>query len=399
MPSSTGAVPRRGLLRGGAVGGATLLAGCLGGEVPQTPAPAPGTWPLDRRDARNTSHAPDAAPPEDPTVERIASVPRATTVLVDDTADGRRVLVGGYEGVVVHRPDGTVAWEADESDSLAIRPGAGVCYAAHGDRGLRAFDLADGTERWRTDAPDGFTVVPSSRGPFLPFNGGIDAYDRSGNRRYRLSRGTGVGHAGVAVADAVYAVDVGMVERLRRRGAVERVTGRPPAADWRVEDTLAFAQYPVVDGDELYVTDEEDGDTGGVLALTTGGEIRWHRNLGWNPAGAALGPDRLFVAMLVDGGIRGDDERLVALDRRTGRVDWTASRLAPGMGYYADPVVAGETLLVCGGTPDRGGHVSAFTLDGEERWVVETESPVWDLAPAGDRVYASTETSGLYVLA
>jgi outer membrane protein assembly factor BamB len=389
---------RRGLLRAGAVGGATALAGCLGDDAVRAADPAPGTWPLDRHDARNTSRAPDASPPTEPTVERVDAVGRATTVLVGDTDDGRRVVVGGYGGVAAYRPDGTAVWSAPESDALAIRPGEGVCYAASDPRGLRALSLVDGDVRWQTDAPGGFTVVPSSRGPFLPFNGGIDAYDRSGDRRYRLTRGTGVGHAGVAVADAVYAVDVGMVERLRERGLVERLTDQPPAADWRVEDTLSFARYPVVADDEVYVTDEDDDATGGVLAVTTGGEIRWHRNLGRNPAGVALGPDRLFVAMLVDGGIGGDDETLFALDRRTGRVDWTATAQAGGPGYYTAPVVAGETLLVGGARPEGGGHVSAFTLDGEERWVVETESPVWDLAPAGDRVYASTETSGLYVL-
>jgi outer membrane protein assembly factor BamB len=388
---------RRALLRTGAVAGVVGLAGCLDDVPVDDPTladpvpPEPGTWPHSDYDAQHTAANRAASPPTDPSVETVASTDNAQTVVVGGHGDERRVLVGGYDGLTAHHPNGSVAWRAGEADAVAIRPGSGVCYAAGGSGPFRALALADGSRQWTTETPNGFGVVPSTRGPFLPFNGGVDAYDRDGERRYRVARGEGFGHAGVALDDGVYVTDVGMVERLRPRSRLRAFRDRPPAAEWRVEESLGFGRTVAVADGTVFVVDQAEGGTGGVLALDaeTGG-VRWRRDLGYLPVDLAIGPERLFVAALVDR--ETDENRLFALRRDDGATDWSVDEYGPESGYYVDPVVAGDSVLVGGKQVDRrAGFCQSFTLDGDERWTVEFETAVRSTAPVGDRVYAATD--------
>lgn len=387
---------RRDLLRASATAGTVGLAGCLEESLASAPTPEPGTWPLARYGPRNTARTPDASPPTDPTVERFSTTGRATSIVVGGTGETRRIVVGGYDGLTAHRPNGTAVWEGRKADSLAVRPGSDVCYA--GGETLRALTLSDGTVRWSTDPSSSpYGIVPSSRGPFVPFNGGIEAYDRDGDRRYRITRGEGFGNAGVAVADDVYVTDVGMVERLSSRGVLRRLRDKPPTAGWRVERGLRFGYVPIVDGGEMYVTNGDTNDSdGGVLALETDGNVRWNRSLGMIPLGGALGSGRLFVAMSHAGD--SDESRLYALRHTDGRTDWTVSDFDGDDGYYADLVVAGDRVLVGGGIRDDSGRVTAYTLDGDRQWRRRVDSEVQDIAPVDDRVYAVTKRGSLYVL-
>jgi hypothetical protein len=361
--------------------------------------PVPATWPFAHRGPSNRAYLPEADPPSDPHVESVPTAGTPRTIVVGSHQDTRRVLVGGLDGVAAHDPSGAVAWRASGGDAVAVRPDSDVCYVAGTDN-LRAHDFGDGREIWTTASPGGFAVVPSSRGPLLPYNGGVDAYDRDGNRRWRVNRGGGFGHAGVAIADAVYVTDVGMTERLSPRGRLRRFRGRPPAAAWRVERHLGFAATPVVDDDagEVYVTDEEREGRGGVVALTADGSIRWNRELGQSPAGATLGPDRLYVSMAVASDSNPDQSRLYALRRSDGRTDWSVESRGRDRGYYGGPALAGETLVVGGESPVGGGQVGAFSTRGDRRWTRRFDDPVWDVTPVADRVYAVTRDGRLHLL-
>ena len=75
-----------------------------------------------------------------------------------------------------------------------------------------------------------------------------------------------------------------------------------------------------------------------------------------------------------------------------GATDWSADEYGPESGYYVDPVVAGDSVLVGGKQVDRrAGFCQSFTLDGDERWTVEFETAVRSTAPVDDRVYAATD--------
>jgi outer membrane protein assembly factor BamB len=395
---------RRSLLRASAVAGTAGLAGCLGDSpLADSPLadpipPAPDTWPLANYDPQQTAANRDAGPPTDPAVETFDSTGDASTVVVGGQGDERRVVVGGYDRLTAHRPDGSVAWRAGDADEVAIRPGSDVCYATGGNAPFRALSLADGSRQWTTEAPNGFTVVPSTHGPFLPFNGGIDAYDREGTHRYRVARGDGLGHAGVALADTVYVTDVGMAERLRPRGTIREFRERPPAAEWRVERSLGYCRTVAVADGTVFLTDERTDGTGGVLALdaATGG-VQWRRDLGQRPDGLAVGPERLFLAMSID---RETEENLLfALRRDDGTTDWQAAEYGPDSGYYADPVVAGDSVLVGGKQVDRrAGFLQSFTLAGDEQWTVEFETAVRAVAPVEGRLYVATDEGRLAIL-
>jgi outer membrane protein assembly factor BamB len=313
------------------------------------------------------------------------------------------VVVGGYDGLVAHRPDGSVVWErADEEgggDVVAVRPGGEVCYTTGYTGALVALDPADGTLRWSTDlqASPGYAVVPTSRGPYVPVNGGVEAFDWDGNRRYRVFRGRGVGPSDVAVADAVYVTDVGMAERLEPRGFPhgEGLLDEPPGAAWRVEESLGYGHAVAVDDGEVYVTDERSGGrAGGVLALDTSGRVLWRRDLGEYPSGMAIGPQRVFVAMGRERADAPDPHRLFALDRADGATVWTGTASK----FFGDPVIAGSTLLVAENTPDDRGRLRAFDRDGTPLWSVAFDDLLRDITPVGDRIYAVTADGRLHVL-
>ncbi|MFB6140337.1 MAG: PQQ-binding-like beta-propeller repeat protein [Halosimplex sp.] len=405
---STDVLTRRRLLRTGGVVGTGGVAGAAGATLvreplPAAPDPQTGTWPLAHRGPRNTARIPRATPPDDPAVRTVSTTEDPTTLVVGGAGEVRRIVVGGYSRVAAHEPDGSVAWRGPESDALAIRPGLGQCYLAAADGSLREHALGDGRVRWETDLvhESVFSVVPTTDGLFVPFNGGIDAYDAEGEHRYTVSHGDGIGYAGVAIGDedGVYVTDVGMVERLAPRSLLDELRGRPPPAEWRVEDGLSFSRAPIVEGDEVYVTHEREGGRGGVVAADASGSVRWWRELGDRPVGAALGPERLFVGM-GGRGSNGDDEtpdrpyRLYALDRGDGSTVWSTDPSA----YYADPVVAGETLLAREGTNGGEGRVRAFERDGQLRWTVDLDGNAMGIAPVRDRVYAVTDDGSLRVL-
>lgn len=395
--SSGGTGPtRRAVLCATATAGGAGLAGCLGAEVdlPAARPPEAGTWPLGRYGPRNTARTTTATPPHDPRVERVRTTTPATTVVVGGSGTGRRVLVGGFDDVTAHERDGAVAWRGPRADVAAVRPGSNRCYLVAGTE-LQCRRLTDGVLRWATDGRGGFAVVPSERGPFVPYNGGIAAYDQEGALRYRVQRGDGVGHAGVAIAEGVYLADVGMVERLAPRGPVRRFRGRPPPAMWRVEREPVFPTTPVVEDEEVYVTGERRGNETGVLSLTTDGAVRWSRSFRDYPTGAALGDDRLFVALDSDENARAG---LYALDRRDGATDWARPTPDDPAVGYGDVVVAGGSLLVGGARAAGDGFVRALTPAGDPRWTRPVEHPVTDVAPVGDRVYAVTRGGGLHVV-
>lgn len=405
----TGLLTRRTLLRGGAGAGAVAGLGGVGAwalydpELPTAPEPDSGTWPLQRHGPGNTARNPNADPPASPSVRSVDVPGRPQNVVVGGSTE-RYVLVGGWDGVSAHRPDGAVVWEETaDGPVVAVRPGTDIAYST---QNFRSFALSDGESRWRTDR-EGRSIVPISNGTLVPFIDGVGAFDSDGNRRYYLDPGGDQWAAGAAVADGVYLTDYASVVRLRPPRFLENLRGKPPSVAWRTRLESDVVGTPAVDDGEVYVPDESlegYGATGGVVSFTTDGSHRWSRSLGTRNHGLAVGPDRVYVSMEING-VDGVDDRLYALRRSDGSTAWTR---ADG-GDYEDPVVAGDTLLAAGNADDNTGVLRALTLDGEHRWTVElTDMPasaeqgderaVTGVAPVGDRVYAVSVDGRLHVL-
>lgn len=276
---------------------------------------------------------------------------------------------------------------------MAIYPGEGVCYTDQPESAtLRSHSLLDGTLQWETEhRVTAYAIVPSSEGPFVSGNCGLEAFDLDGNQRYWAQSDRGCGPAGIAIADAVYFTDVHRVQRFKRRSLwrSEGFMDQPPAAEWVATEHIDFGAVPAVDDGDVFVADEAVENrtmTGGVVGLDESGTVRWYRELGWEPAGMAIGPERVFVAMWT---IDDDDtprHAFHALRRADGETEWD---LDPD-GLYRHPKLAGDTLLLAESTPEQRGRLHGLTPEGEFLWTVSFDADLWDFAPVGDRIYAVT---------
>lgn len=362
---------------------------------PQTPSarsPGPETWPLARFGPRNTASDPLASPPTAPDVRSVPTASDPRTLVAAGRGADMRVLVGGPGSLRAHGADGTRKWTGDGRTVVGIRPLTNVGYAVGGGP-LRSFDVRDGRIRWESVRETGLGLVPTERGLLVPFDGGVAVYDRDGDERYRFSPGRDPGEATVAVDDGLFVGRSGGVFRLRPRGLVRSLRGRPPAVAWAVERSRRPLRTVALDDLDVFVSEGSAGrrSGGGLVRLSRAGQRLWSRRLATSPGGFAVGEDRLFVAT------SGDDtapSALVALSRTDGATEWVQR----GGSSYTPPVLAGNLVVVGTGLPDGSGVVRALDRDGRAVWTAGTSTPVRSVVPAAERCYAVTDGGRLYVL-
>lgn len=324
-----------------------------------------GPWPTQGADARRRGAVAGRAPPADATVRAVTSAGRYASVQ-PALAGGRLYLgvdrrttetsEGEFSGVVAvdldaERPDERVAWRAPEGGSTTgFTPTvAGNTVIAPVGPGLKAFDAADGTLRWRTAAGGGTTAVVGET--CFTYADRVIALDAvTGERRWE-SEATGAAPSGFAVADdaVVLACGDGGAGSLY---CFERANGH---GRWRYEALGESYASAVTDGARAYAV-----STAGVLHAVSldGGDRAWtHEFRGESYQRVAVADGTVYAA-----GTNGD--ALVALDAVTGRRRW---RSATEVGGPSPPAVTPESVLAV--APTREGR-RLFVLDratGRER--------------------------------
>lgn len=290
-------------------------------------------------------------------VRRLSGRTRAGTVA------GDRVVVAGEGFVQGYTLTGTLAWEHDLGTRMASVTTAvdGTVLATtevprEGDRrvDVRAYDVGDGTRRWRRSSP-----------------------------RWQA--------ATAAVGDTVYTLssEFQVGSTLTARALDD---GRPR---WSVDlDDNGIPQGPYAVGDTVYVAP----DDGGVHAFARqDGTRRWHYDADTtNVVGVAADAQRAYLV---------DDGTFRVLDAVTGDEQYAATPDGEGE-YDGQPAVGSDRVYL--GKRGEGGELAALSrADGTERWthrfpetVVEGDMVVSGLAgqpvvaeggvyaPAWDGLYA-----------
>lgn len=208
---------------------------------------------------------------------------------------------------------GRLAWSRDFDSDVLLSPSLEQTIARDDDKakeedGDQAFDLG----RYRPPAIDGADV-------FVTYKG-LSCYDaRTGERRWRQEYGVREGDLALSDADPVIDETVVFTSGEGRIRAIDRATG---AAIWRSDD---FGVVPELAVDDRVVY----GRLGGRFYNVENGEWQWRGDYGAvaldRVSGKQLwryGDGNDSVTNLVVAGDRvwlGDEERLVGLDRTTGK--------------------------------------------------------------------------------
>ncbi|MEN3313486.1 MAG: quinohemoprotein ethanol dehydrogenase, partial [Actinomycetota bacterium] len=150
--------------------------------------------------------------------------------------------------------------------------------------------------------------------------------------------------------------------------------------EWRAELKGGVAGAPAIVGGSVFAA-----SIGGVIAsvdLATG-HVHWQRQFATPVYGSGAGRRRLgfFGGVAVDRDrVLAASDRVVALDRRTGRTIWTAEPLRTSTSddyFWGPPVIARGLVLVGSGSgaelPTARGRLSAYSLsDGSLVWSTPT---------------------------
>ena len=284
-PSET---TRRGLLAACATT-AVAAAGCTNrpSGVLASPLEVTTDWPRVEYDARATARAADVTGPEtEPSVRWEADVEEMDegmpAVVV---ADGTVFVASGSVAAALDAADGSERWRTRVSPSRSPGGGPGKpCSATVGDEhlfvgnfdGLFALDR-EGAVRWSHEVADPASgasgvfrspaVVDGSVYFTAVGEGAVYAYTTDGERRWRRDLEGDAAPAGPAVADGtVFAGSETGVHALSADG-----TRRWTAPLGPVETT------PTVDDGTVYVTGEDESDTGSFLAAVDAdtGDVGW----------------------------------------------------------------------------------------------------------------------------
>jgi len=254
-------------------------------------------------------------------------------------ADGR-VFVSTFDEVFCLAADrDAVHWRGPKMDGIQCPPAVadGVVYANSGGfdgtpAQLRAFDAADGTERWRYD-----TAAETKGTPAVT-----------------------AGTVYVAARDGLHAIDVERGERVFRQSAVSEPWSTPVAAHGAV--------YAVggEENESLVAVDTENGD------------VRWRQpDLTMGDASPVADAERLYV---------GTDSGVVALDPMDGSV---AARLGGG---GTPAALAGDVVYATDRgtlrTLDRGGSGELWSHETERVQVTDVISQsIYGVTPVDGTVY------------
>jgi outer membrane protein assembly factor BamB len=388
MPSTR----RRFLTATAAVAGTAGLAGCAALDTSpyDRGTDESSEWPFPNYDASYSAYAPDAAVPRNGVTTRWSVEPPARAsarpVVADET-----VLVVSPRGLTAYDvADGSRRWRVLEDRPLVRAPVVvdGVVYVGVPTRrgpNLLAYDLADGSRRWATELDDavGATLAP----------------DRSDGDLRALFVGD---HSGTVYQ--INPTDGSVVVRTDLFGVVERVVaGRTVLVG--TEGGEVYSLLPDGDGFRGLWRRKLDGTVTGLsganvdpVAATFGGPVyrlgraafagrtEWQVDRG----GIELATTGRDVVACDGGG-------LSVYDYRTGDRRWQVEG-----GYSAGPAVAGDLLVAGGGELGENGHgfVAAYDLrggptaglTGRERWRFETEDAVvGGVAVADGAVFAVTQ--------
>ena len=327
--------------------GAVLEIGKTGPVLAETP------WPMQGQNAGHTGVSPVATPNQITTAWEF-SPPQAFVGQPALGADGTIYAASPTGFFWAVNPDGTEKWRIEglTSRSSPAVASDGTIYAVTQSPGaLSALDPA-GTVRWTVSFPD-IVVVSPTIGPD--------------------------GSVYVAAND-------GVVRAVNADGSIRWATEIP--------DTRSILGSPTVtpDGSTVLVgTTGPTGTTGGLVALSSTGELLWKAEIGDDPVYTpSIGPD---------GTIYAGSPRSVAAVSPTGEVLWT--RTGPSIfGYasvgadgrvYARDVDAGALLALDGAT---GATIWSAALDG---------IPTPPTLTANDRLVVATRNASgdggaLYVL-
>ena len=398
--------------------------------------PVGETWPQIAYDAANTGWARDGT--------GLAAAPTAVWQTVGThtppvVADGR-VVTTGFSGQVraVRSTDGVVVWErsiAEYPNPVAVGDGAvyTLSAVAGASTRLRAFELADGTQRWAygrfEEAFGGPTVADGV--VYAPADEAIHAV-RNGQRLWRTAfPEAGAIHGEPALADGRLFV-VSNADG-REVAALDAATGERL---WTVSPTLGGRSLGgrairyVTAGDGLvYVgrerryTDPFDTPTLVAFDAATGERVGGLATVGRRPPRVALAPDGLVVLDSPDSppDQPGTDDtpqtdeitptgtppetndteprpsRLYGASRDLSARRWTVELPGDRTGYSTPAVVDSVAYVTV-----RGGSLHAVdTATGRVRW--QTESLDRYLAPTGpavtDGVVFLGGSRGLYAFA
>lgn len=342
--------------------GGSLLAGCLSRSAPdslsgrveagpgavsatvQSP-PAPGTWPMARRDAAATASAPAANGP--------------TTFPLEEV------------------------W-THETEQSAMRPavvgdGTLLALTSNPDANLAALDPVTGTVRWSVthDRLGHATPALADDRAFVPwgyYQTGeyIDALAlEEGARVWRATVGEAPATDLVHVGDTVY----GVLESNQTLIALSATTGDLALEFALSEPAFRIPRLAVADG-TVYAAvsgmETDYPDVGFVVAIDpVGGEIRWIHEAEFPVADLSVAEGAIYA---------GSGAGLAALDAETGDVSWSVDPFDGAVKRVAirDGVVVGGTF--------KGARAFDAT-SGDPRWHHGSVGSDRGLVIAGDDVY------------
>ena len=192
-----------------------------------------------------------------------------------------------------------------------------------------------------------------------------------------IEANTGGSHPGTA-ATSSWKLPAHDLAATRRGG---RIAGR--SVEWRADLRGGAAGAPAIVDDTVYAA-----SIGGVIAsfdLETG-RAHWRRSFATPVYGSGAGTRRLgfFGGVAVAGNrVVAASDRVVALDRRTGRTIWTTKPLRTSTSddyFWGPPVIARGLVLVGSGSgaelPTARGRLTAYSLrDGSLVWSTPTVPP------------------------
>lgn len=392
---------RRQAIAAGILGTGGLTAG-IGGLLSQfrdpstLSQPVDGEWPSLRGDRQNTAATTIGGPTSNVQVgwERDNQSFSDSTPLV---ADGQLFIgrIGEpHTFVALDARTGQPQWETplddmDWTEQQILTPDGSIVVSA----GTRVFSLDQktGAINWETTFPDVRRVVglvaDDNGTVYVSTSKQVVALDgRDGTTIWNLPLGKPTYPAAI--------LDESMVLGAYSQDSCELVAVSKHAGEveWSVSIPEIPTSVPVVRDEMAYFT-----DNAGVTAVSLSErEIGWqfrpqapevaHRSHSLWRSFPAVSAERLFVGL--------KDERVYALDRKTGAVEWSFWAWED---VVSGPVVGAKTVYVTGGS----GYLYALdTETGERRWEFETDSQVRGsgVALVDGTVFTSTIGGGVLAL-